>query len=249
MTRYIAATLAAALGLAAHAADPTPTERGLKLALSGNYEESEKVLKSATGPGDDKYHFARLLNNFATNNKAEADRHAKALEDSFTANELPTRYKALVYMMTEDLRHWKANDLGDIGRDMRVSGDRLDKAYGGQKTQDVQKEIVTKLDRLIKEQEDKANAGAGQGKDQADGKKPPGQSQGQGQPAPDSKVMGGSGQGKVDDRKLREVAENWGTLPPARRAAIVQEITRDLPAKYRPMIEEYFKALNRMDRK
>ena len=52
--------------------------------------------------------------------------------------------------------------------------------------------------------------------------------------------------GKVDDRKLREAAEQWGTLPPDRRDALVQELTRDLPARYKPMIDEYFRSLNRL---
>ena len=50
--------------------------------------------------------------------------------------------------------------------------------------------------------------------------------------------MGGSGAGKVDEKKLRKIAEKWGTLPPEKRAKIVEDITRDLPAKYKPMIEE-----------
>jgi hypothetical protein len=58
--------------------------------------------------------------------------------------------------------------------------------------------------------------------------------------------MGGSGAGKVDEKQMRKIAENWGTMPPAERAKVMQEITRDLPPKYKPMIDEYFKALNRI---
>lgn len=222
-------------------------QNGLDLSKNGFYEESERVLKEVppkSVKNYEMYNYARLLNNFATNNKAEAEKYAKNLEDSFT-HDLPTRYKALAYMMTEDLKRWKKDDLGDIERDMKKSADRLGKAQGGERTQQVQKEIVAKLDKLIKEQEDKANGGKGEGQDAAQGKPKPGQGQGQGQPAPDSVVMGGSGKGKIDEKELRKVAETWGTLPPAKRAQVVQEITRDLPDKFRPMIEEYFKALNK----
>jgi hypothetical protein len=58
--------------------------------------------------------------------------------------------------------------------------------------------------------------------------------------------MGGSGKGTVDEKQLRQIAESWGTLPPEKRAKIVEDITRDLPAKYKPMIDEYFKSLNRI---
>lgn len=59
--------------------------------------------------------------------------------------------------------------------------------------------------------------------------------------------MGGSGKGTVDEKRLRKLAEEWGKLPAAERAKAVQEITRDLPPKYRPIIEEYFKSLNRIN--
>ena len=59
-------------------------------------------------------------------------------------------------------------------------------------------------------------------------------------------IMGGSGPGVVTDKELRNIAEKWGTLPPEKRAKIIEDINRDLPAKYKPMIDEYFKALNRL---
>ena len=54
-------------------------------------------------------------------------------------------------------------------------------------------------------------------------------------------------QGTVDEKKLRKLAEEWGKLPQAERAKAIQEITRDLPAKYKPIIEEYFKSLNKLN--
>ena len=57
----------------------------------------------------------------------------------------------------------------------------------------------------------------------------------------------GPSNGAVDPTKLRQYAASWGKLPPSERAKAVQEMTRDLPAKYRPMIEEYIKSLNRMN--
>lgn len=58
--------------------------------------------------------------------------------------------------------------------------------------------------------------------------------------------MGGAGAGKVDDKQLRKYAEEWGGYTPEKRAEVVKELTRDLPAKYREMIDEYFKSLNRI---
>ena len=58
--------------------------------------------------------------------------------------------------------------------------------------------------------------------------------------------MGGGGPGQVDSKKLRQYAEVWGKLPAAERAKAVNEMSRDLPPKYRQMVEDYFKSLNRM---
>ncbi len=56
--------------------------------------------------------------------------------------------------------------------------------------------------------------------------------------------MGGAGRGTVDEKKLREFAEKWGTMPEKERAKAISEITKDLPARYRVVIEDYFKALS-----
>jgi hypothetical protein len=170
------------------------------------------------------------------------------LEETFEP--LPRRYEALVFLIRADIEQWRSEDLKDISRDMKISGNRLNNLQISEKTQFVQKEIVRKLDKHIKDLEDKANGkGDGAGKDKGekdDFAKMPGQG-GQQKPAEDSKVMGGAGAGKVDDRKLREAAENWGTLPPDRRQSLMHEITRDLPPRYRMEIENYFRSLSRTE--
>ena len=62
----------------------------------------------------------------------------------------------------------------------------------------------------------------------------------------DSNIANNGGKGEVDVKKLRQYEENWGKLPEAERKAVIQQVTRDLPAKYKPMIDEYFKSLNRI---
>jgi hypothetical protein len=133
---------------------------------------------------------------------------------------------------------------------MDNSGRRLELARAGEKTQDIQKKIVFRLDELIKQLENQNKPGQGQANG---GNCPNGGKPGQGNqtqpsnPAQDSVIMGGSGKGTVDEKQLRQIAESWGTLPPEKRAKIVEDITRDLPAKYKPMIDEYFKSLNRIN--
>ena len=52
------------------------------------------------------------------------------------------------------------------------------------------------------------------------------------------------GSGVVDDKKLATIAKAWGTMPEKDRAKAIMEITKDLPARYRVVIEDYFKSLS-----
>jgi len=53
------------------------------------------------------------------------------------------------------------------------------------------------------------------------------------------------GAGKVDDKKLKELAEVWGKLPEKDRAKAMIDLTKDLPPRYREIIENYAKTLAR----
>lgn len=154
-----------------------------------------------------------------------------------------------------EMQNWSPDpkDLSNIERLMDNSSRRLELARGGEKTQDIQKKIVFRLDELIKETENKNKPGSGQSNGgncpsggNKPGDKPGGNTVQPTQNAQDSVIMGGSGPGNVDEKKLRQIAEEWGTLPPEKRARIVDDITRDAPAKYKPLIDEYFKSLNRI---
>ncbi|MCI0700178.1 MAG: hypothetical protein L0241_03725 [Planctomycetia bacterium] len=169
--------------------------------------------------------------------------------------DVPDRYKMVATLMFFDMQSWSADpkDLSNITKLMDNSGRRLDLARGGEKTQDIQKKIIFRLDELIKELENKAKAGQGQcnGGNCPGGGQKPGSGAGGGtvnsqSPATDSVIMGGSGKGGVDEKELRKIAEQWGTMPPAQRAKVIQDVTRDLPPKYEPMIRNYFEALDKI---
>jgi hypothetical protein len=59
----------------------------------------------------------------------------------------------------------------------------------------------------------------------------------------DSRIGGKSGPGNVDQKKLEGLAKQWGKLPEKKRAEAMQELTRDMPPKYREVIETYFRKL------
>jgi hypothetical protein len=53
------------------------------------------------------------------------------------------------------------------------------------------------------------------------------------------------GSGQVTNKRVKEIAEVWGTLPERERAQAMVELTRGMPAKDRMVIEEYFKQLQK----
>jgi hypothetical protein len=67
-------------------------------------------------------------------------------------------------------------------------------------------------------------------------------------PAADSGILSGVGSGEVDEKKLRGFAEKWGSMPDAERVRSIRELTRDMPARHRVIIEDYFRALALKDK-
>jgi len=44
---------------------------------------------------------------------------------------------------------------------------------------------------------------------------------------------------------MKELAEVWGKLPEKDRAKAMAELTRDMPPRYRGVIEKYFRELSK----
>jgi tetratricopeptide (TPR) repeat protein len=208
--------------------------------LNLEYEQAIQILKQFQPSRSqyNEYYFLSAVSYFALNDKQNAIKASKNLRDTF--EKLERRHEAILSQIEETLQHWKEGDLSDIERDMIISRDRLSTTKAGTDTQKIQKQIVDKLDKLIKDEEDKIKKAM----ENASSSPIPMPIE---NPAPDSIIMGGvQGKGKIDEKQLRQIGETWGTLPPAKRAKIVEDITRDVPSKYRVQIEEYFKALNKI---
>jgi hypothetical protein len=63
----------------------------------------------------------------------------------------------------------------------------------------------------------------------------------------DSNIATNSGPGQIDAKKIKDLAEQWGSLPPREREANMRELTRDMPQRYREVIQEYFRKLSVQD--
>ncbi|HKI33651.1 MAG TPA: hypothetical protein VKA46_17485 [Gemmataceae bacterium] len=175
----------------------------------------------------------------------EASNTIMRLLDDVT--DAPDRYKMVSALMVFDMMTWKDKDLGSIARKMDNIERRLDLSRGGPKTQKLQKEVIARLDELIKEKENQGQGqGQGNGGNCPNGGQPgsnPNNTTNPSSPQNDSYGGNGSGPGNVDPKKLKELAEVWGKLPEKDRAKAMAELTRDMPPRYREVIEKYFKKI------
>jgi hypothetical protein len=224
---------------------------------AGNKKAYEEALEALTGVSPEaaadpaSFYFFKAVSEHALMRKEAAFASAERLIKDVT--EAPDRYKVIAFQMAVELVNWSPDpkDMSNIERLMDNSGRRLDLSRPGEKTQDIQKKIVFRLDELIKEMENKSKSQCQScnGGNCPNGGNPgdnPSANINPNSPATDSRILLGSGPGNVDEKALRKFAENWGTMPPDARKKVVEDLTRDLPPKYKPMIDEYFKSLNRI---
>jgi hypothetical protein len=207
------------------------------------YEESLTALKAAqpeqvVDPGT--YLFHRAVAEHALLLKDDATRSIVRLLDD--AVDVPDRYKMVSALMAFDMQSWKQKDLGEIARKMDNIERRLELARGGPHTQKIEKEVVRRLDEIIKELENQNNGASGQN----GGSCPNGGDRGganSSDPLKDSRIVRNSGPGRVDPKRLQYLEQNWGKLPEKERAQAMQDLTRDMHPKYREVFENYFKKL------
>jgi hypothetical protein len=186
------------------------------------------------------------------NAEATIDRLLVDISDS------PERYRMVGALMHFDMLTWQEKDLGWIARKMDNIQRRLDLKRGGQKTQKQQKEVLVRLDEMIKEIENKQKQQQGKPGDGNEGNCPSGGDGGPDAPgtqpqstSPQKDTQGGTanGSGQVDQKKVKEIAEVWGKLPEKERAQAIRDLLRTLPAKDRAVIEAYLREIQKRSSK
>jgi hypothetical protein len=192
------------------------------------------------------YLFHRAVSEHALLRRPEAGRTISRLLDD--AIDAPERYKTVGALMLLDMQTWKEKDLGSIARKMDNIERRLDLARGGPQTQKIQKEVVARLDELIKELENKSknSSQCNGGSCPNGGQQPGGGSSGGANPTnpmQDSRIANNGGAGHVDQAKLRKLVDGWGKLQERDRERAIQNLTRGMSARHREAIENYFRNL------
>ncbi len=199
------------------------------------------------------YCFHKAVCEFALMHKERADASIDRLLVDVT--DVPERYRRVAALMHFDMLTWQEKDLGWIARKMDNIQRRLDLKRGGKSTQKMQKEVLVRLDEMIKELENKQKQdSSGGGEPGNEGNCPPGGQQPGGSspgtdrsqaPARDTIPSSANGKGEVDAKKVKEIAAVWGKLPEKERVEAMRGLTRGMPARDRAIIEAYFKELQK----
>ena len=149
---------------------------------------------------------------------------------------IPRRYATLANLMIADIGPLEKDSLDEVARLMSDIQRRLKLGRAGTRVRKEEDDVIAKLDKMIeeleKQQQQQQSSGQGAGNLNPSS------------PAQDSSDLGGSGPGNVDRRNHGD-AEDWGSLPPKERQKALQQISKELPAHYREVIEEYFRKLAR----
>jgi hypothetical protein len=205
-----------------------------------NNVKAEQVVDPAS------YLFHKAVSEHALTDRLAANTTIIRLLDDVA--DAPERYKMVSALMVYDMLGWQEKDLGWISRKMDNIERRLELARGGPTTQKMQKQVVARLDEMIKELENQGKGGGNCNGGNCPGGGQPGNNPNNtinpSAPQQDSYGGTGSGPGNVDPRKLKEIADVWGKLPEKERAKAMTDMTRDMPPKYREVIEKYFKDLD-----
>lgn len=186
---------------------------------------------------DSEYYYYRAVNNFYLNNKKETLKYIDLIENSFEA-EIPKRISATIPLIKNHVLLWKDDyeDLADISREMLKVQNRL-KAGIDKKLQNEQIEIVKRLDKIIKNKEDEIN------KLKETSSSSPNNPI---TPLEQSQIMPENGTGQVDNRKMRAIIAEWGSLPPRKQAEALQEITKGMSPRHREITENYFRNIGKI---
>jgi hypothetical protein len=147
----------------------------------------------------------------------------------------PDSYRTVAALMHFDMETWQEKDLAWVARMMDGIQRRLALSRGGKITRRMQREVLARLEEMIKERERPPIPPDGPGAPPSGPAPPPGDT-----PRPTAPP----GTGDVD-RDLRRTAEWIIKLPEKDRAAARVELLRKLPSRDRAVIQRYFEELAR----
>ncbi len=208
-------------------------------AQNNDYEKSLNILSkvSITANNYNQYCYLKIVGNYGTNEIKETTKWIKNLKDSpYGQDSIPERYLSIAYHIESDIKKYGKNPLFDISKKMGDVAKRLENSKGGPVTQEKQRKIVFDLDEWIKEEEQRREEAAKIALESKEQSEKPLEDKDKPNPI--------EGMGKVDEKKLKEISENWAKMLPKERESAILEMSKDLPWRYRSIIEEYSRSIS-----
>lgn len=198
------------------------------------YEESLAWLEGVDGGGTVAPHIAAYYRAVAHHQLVELD---KARTNAEAVLELRShagrRHRELAELILRDVNSADPDSPENLARQMNDIRRRLRLGRADDPEQDLQKQVIDGLDKIIEQAEQ-------QRQQQQQASSDP--SQAPSNPAEESRPSDMKGPGEVDPRDIAKGGD-WGSLPPQERERITQQIGRDFPGYYRDVIEAYFRSL------
>lgn len=160
------------------------------------------------------------------------------------------------------LRELDGEGLGpllELAKRMETIERLLRRTETGRPTKKRQEDVIVSLDKLIEMMREKEQGGGGQGGGQGGkqgkGQQPgpggqqPGGTRPPGGPAQNSQLPGGEGRvGELAEGRRDATGEEWGSLRDVEREEAAQFLRERFPARYRELLEQYYRALAEEDR-
>jgi hypothetical protein len=149
---------------------------------------------------------------------------------------LPRRYEELAKLIERSAKRTLKTPLKGISQRMSDVDRRLELGRTGEPEIALEQTVLDELDKLINKLQEQQNQQQQQQQAASAAAMP------SASPPQESQPGDFQGPGKVATRRLAAGGE-WGALPPAERARVTQQLSRDFPAHYRVLIEAYYKQL------
>lgn len=204
--------------------------------------------------------FARMPDG-GPSNTARARQLLESLLPDGAACDYPDAPERVVEGARWLLRELRGEGLGpllELAKRMETIERMIRRSETGQPTRKRQEEVILTLDKLIELMREKEQSGGGKGQGQGQGKggqqpgpggPTPGGTQQPGGPAQQSQLPGGpSREGPLAEGRRDPTGEEWGNLRDAEREEAAQFLRERFPARYREILERYYRALAEEDR-
>lgn len=144
----------------------------------------------------------------------------------------PERFVASAQQQLAELESQLESPLHEIADTMKTCERRIKKTDTGKQTQERQEDVLTRLQKLIEEAEEREKAGGGPG--------------GLGNPtSPATKsALPDAGATQIGNlNRPPAVVDRWGSMKQRDREAIETDLQQSIPGHYRKMLDEYYKKL------